>query len=365
MKRIVTLALALVLSITSLPALAVESNYGYDVSEPQCARIPTLPTSGAFNAVGVNGGRVFLAHSCLDELLTWAGPNTELYVNTGNPGPNLSQRYTAGTVAGKSCALTDLNSTGCAFLYGYRAAADSYQIASAAFTGKGWTGLTNRTWWLDVETSNSWRGLDNNMPSDSFLSSEQAQALNVANLQGAAYYFEAVVKVARLGIYSTDYQWGLITGGSMAFSDHASWKSVGTDGEFSAINDCLNQPGFTGAPKTRVQYVDTTLDLDVNVPCEFTKASSSTVYSGVRAIRTLKTLTLRANLKTALGTPMVNQRVAIVFNRKTYVLKTNYNGIASVKIVAPRTKGLFKVRTSFSGNDILAASSSITNVRVY
>lgn len=365
MKRIFTLAIALVFSLTAMPALAVEPSYGYDVSEPQCSRIYTLPTAGPFNVVGVNGGRLYLANSCLDSQLTWAGQSAELYVNTGNPGPNLSARYKEGVIAGKTCLTANLNSIACAFVYGYRGAENSYLIAQAAFAAKGWVGLNSRTWWLDVETSNSWRGLDANLPSDSFLTPDQATALNVANLQGATYYFESVAKVARLGIYSTDYQWGLITGGSTAFSDHASWKSVGTDGETSALNDCFFQAGFTGAPKTRVQYVDEALDLDVNVPCEFTKTTSVAYYSGVKSIRTSRVLTLRANLKTSLGTPMANQRVVLVFNRKTYVLKTNFNGIAAVKIAAPRTRGLYKVKSTFAGNEIIASSTSITNVRVY
>lgn len=57
-------------------------------------------------------------------------------------------------------------------------------------------------WWLDVETSNTWR-------SDT--------SLSVAALQGEVAYFSSVAHVAKLGIYSTQYQWNQIAGGSSAF----------------------------------------------------------------------------------------------------------------------------------------------------
>ena len=365
MKRILSIGVATMLVFTALPAAAVEANYGYDISWPQCSRMNTVPTDGAFKVVGVNDGILYTTNDCLQEQLSWAGQSAELYVNTGNPGPNLSTRYTSGSVGGKTCYTSNKNSTGCAFLYGYRAARDSYERAQAAFTALGWGNLNDRTWWLDVERINSWRGLDGNLPSDNFLTSTQAKSLNVANLQGAMYYLESVVKVRKVGIYSVTSHWEAITGNTKAFSDHEAWMAVGTDGEQAAINQCLSQPGFTGAPETRVQYIDTVLDLDVNVPCEFTKTTSAASYTGTKSVARNRTMTLKATLKTSFGTPMANQTVTMVFNRKTYTLKTNSSGVASKTITSPRYRGNYKVQISYLGNDILNGANKVSYVKLY
>lgn len=365
MKRALALLATLGLVATAVPAQAVEPGYGYDVSWPQCSTVGSLPTDGAFQVVGVNNGILYSTNTCLEGQLGWAGNDAELYVNTGNPGPNLSVRYTSGTVAGKTCYTSNKNSSACAFLYGYRAAADSYARAKAAFTNLGWSNLNERTWWLDVERVNSWRGLDNNLPSDNFLSVATAQALNVANISGAVYFFESVAKVRRLGIYSVTSHWNAITGGSTAFSDHETWMAVGTDGEQAAIAQCVSQPGFTGGPETRVQYIDTNSDLDVNVPCAFEKTNSVSAYSGTKSVARNRSMSLKVSLKTALGTPMANQTVSVVFNRKTYILKTNSSGIASKTITSPRYRGSYKVVSTFAGNEIINASSKTSYVKLY
>jgi hypothetical protein len=366
MKRaIATLAATIGMMFVSVSAQAVPEEYGYDVSWPQCSTVGSLPTDGSFEVVGVNNGIVFTTNACLQSQLTWAGQDAELYLNTGNPGPNLSARYTSGSVAGKTCYSTNKNSTACAFLYGYRAARDSYERAQAAFTSLGWSNLNSRTWWLDVERVNSWRGLDGNLPSDNGLTSAQAQALNVANIQGSVYYLESVVKVRRLGIYSVTSHWAAITGATKAFSDHETWMAVGQDGEQAAINQCVSQPGFTGGPETRVQYIDTVTDLDVNVPCAFTKTGSVTNYSGTKTVARNRTMTLRATLKTALGTAMANQLVSIRFNGKTYLLTTNSSGNASKSVTAPKYRGNYKVTMNFGGNEIIASSSKAAYVKLY
>lgn len=365
MRKFLSGVIAISLVTAATPALAVEPGYGYDVSWPQCSRVQSLPTDGAFEVVGVNNGIVFSTNPCLAEQLVWAGPNAELYVNTGNPGPVLSARYTSGTVAGRTCYTSNRNSTACAFLYGYRAAKDAYDRAKQVFDSRGWEDINARTWWLDVERINSWRGLDGNLPSDANLSTATAQTLNVANISGAVYFFESEAKVARLGIYSVTSHWQAITGGTTAFSDHETWMAVGTDGEQAAINQCLSQPGFTGGPETRVQYIDVATDLDVNVPCSFAKASSGVTYSGTKSVAPNRLMTLRATLKTALGTPMANREVTLVFNKKTYRVTTNASGVASKRIYAPKFRGTYRATVSYVGNDLFSASSSSSSIRVY
>lgn len=365
MKKAIATVVGLVILLVATPALAVETNYGHDVSWPQCSRMNTVPVDGAFKIVGVTGGLLYSTNSCLEAQLTWAGVDAELYLNTGNPGPNLSSRYTSGSYGGKTCYTSNKNSAACAFVYGYRGAADAYARAKTAFTNLGLSNLNDRTWWLDVERVNSWRGLDNNLPSDSFLTATQAQSLNVANLQGAVYYLESVVKVKRLGFYSVTSHWNAITGGTTAFSDHETWMAVGQDGEQAAINECLTTTGFTGAPETRVQYIDTALDLDVNVPCTIAKASTAVTYSGSKSVHPSRTMTLKATLKTALGTPMANRTVSIVFNKKTYTLTTNSSGIASKSITAPKYRGTYRVSLSYAGNDLFIEKAATGYVKVY
>lgn len=370
MKRALAAFLAITFSLLAMPAQAVEANYGYDISKPQCERVEPLPTPGPFSILGVNGGIVFSANPCLSTQLDWAGQAAQLYVNTGNPGPALSIRYTPGTAGGRTCdPAKDANSAGCAFVYGYRAAADSFAKAQTVFTEKGWTNLTNRTWWLDVETSNSWRGLRAETKiADGTLTETQAEALNVANIQGAVYYFESVKKVSRLGIYSTGYQWDLITGSTKLFSDHASWHSVGTDPESDAVAMCLDPVGFTGAPKTLVQYVDPTLELDVNVPCAITKANTVPAYIGVKTSKssryTTRYITLQASLKTVYKAPMANRRVNISFNGQVYRLTTNVNGVVSYKVRAPRSLGRYRVGVVYAGNELFKPASTSTTITI-
>ena len=365
MKRGLTFLTTLGLLVLALPANATESTYGHDVSWPQCSSVNTLPNDGAFQVVGVNNGILYSTNPCLEAQLAWAGTDAELYLNTGNPGPNLSSRYTYGSYGGKTCYTSNKNSTACAFVYGYRSAADSYARAKAAFTNLGWSDLNERTWWLDIERVNSWRGLDNNLPSDNFLTATQATALNVASIQGAVYYIESVAKVRRLGIYSVTSHWNAITGGTNNFSDHETWMAVGTDGEQAAISECVSQAGFTGAPETRVQYIDPVSNLDVNVPCSFTKTTSVLTYSGTTRVGRNRTMTLKATLKTSLGTPMANQSVSIRFNGKTYNLKTNAVGVVSKAVTSPRYRGNYRVTATFGSNEIIAASTKLSYVKLY
>jgi hypothetical protein len=76
-------------------------------------------------------------------------------------------------------------------------------------------------------------------------------------------------------------------------------------------------------------------------------------------------MTLKATLKTALGTAMANQLVSIRFNGKTYLLTTNSSGNASKSVTAPKYRGNYKVTISFPGNEVIATSSKESYVRLY
>ncbi|MEP6680827.1 MAG: hypothetical protein ABJB65_05050 [Chloroflexota bacterium] len=220
----------------------------YDISYPQCdVRYPRDP---AFGIVGVNGGIVFSPNRCLASQIVWAGAGAQLYANTANPGPQLSTHWPTGQTTPRTCSAGDPDTRDCAYDYGWNAAADSYRTAVDAYValGQALAGATRtpaaKTWWLDVETGNSWRN-------DS--------ARNVAVLQGAVAYLRSV-EVAGVGFYSTGYQWGQITGGSQAFAVHASWVA-GAQTLRTAKRFCSGS-GFTGGPIVLTQYIASGFDAD-------------------------------------------------------------------------------------------------------
>jgi hypothetical protein len=237
-----------------------EQPRGYDVSYPQCGE--DLPEDPAFAVVGVNGGRVFSANPCLGagdraSELEWAGLETQLYANTGNPGPELSEYWPDGQTTPMACNTADspgLDTVECAYDYGWNAAEHSYATAVAAYVSLGWADAdAERTpeanfWWLDVETSNSWR-------SD--------HDLNIAALRGAVAYLESV-EVGGIGFYSTQHQWNQITGGTDAFATYPAWHA-GARTLRGAMANCRDVP-FTGGALVMTQYLERGLDANFLCP---------------------------------------------------------------------------------------------------
>jgi hypothetical protein len=225
-----------------------KTSRGYDISYPQCGS--AYPANPLFAIVGVNGGKVFSVNPCLGSQITWGGgAAAELYANTGNPGPALSTHWPTGQASPRVCDAADPDTADCAYDYGWNAAQHSYETAETAYQSLGLTATPAGTpWWLDVETSNSWRDDD--------------VALNVAALQGEVAYLQSV-GVTSIGFYSTTYQWGVITGGTMVFAAYPSW-GAGTRSEHVAKNLCATTTtSFTGGPLTLVQYPYQGFDADV------------------------------------------------------------------------------------------------------
>ena len=238
-------------------------DHGFDVSWPQCG--DALPEAFAFAIVGVNGGRVYTENPCLGPdgeqkgQLVWAGREVELYANTGNPGPRDSGHWPDGQEEPRPCgdagADSNPDSADCAYVYGWNAAADSYRSAVEGFVAAGWAdpGAPRlpwpTTWWLDVETANSWR---------------MDWRLNVAALQGARDYLESV-DVASVGFYSTPLMWWRITGGTDAFAEHPAWHA-GADSLEDARRRCETDEAFTGGELVMVQWLEDGLDHDLRCP---------------------------------------------------------------------------------------------------
>jgi hypothetical protein len=152
---------------------------GVDVSYPNCRA--SIPKS-SFGIVGVTSGLFYSHNSCLKSE-SGHFSNLSLYVNTGW----YSQSSHNNAVSPRLCAAGDNNCL--AYNYGYNAALDAIEYANGL-------GVRSTTWWLDVETANSWSG-DVIQNQNSLQGSRDALANSGANT---------------VGVYSTTAQWQSITG---------------------------------------------------------------------------------------------------------------------------------------------------------
>jgi hypothetical protein len=224
---------------------------GNDISWPQCGK--SLPKGQAFGIVGVNGGLANNSNPCFATQLAWAQqskggtgqPPVALYVNTANPGlagswwPT-SNEYGGTTVANPYGICDGTNTAACAYMYGYAKAYDDANIRGVA-------NPSSYLWWLDVETENSW---------------EPNKFANAADLEGMTAYFQSIG--ARVGIYSTSYQWNQIVGTVSATSNLNNLQSwiPGARSQATAKSNCSASPLTPGSPVTLTQYVSGSLDYD-------------------------------------------------------------------------------------------------------
>ncbi len=240
--RVVGAATAAAVLVATTLAWAARG-HGYDVSWPQCGR--ALPTDGDFRIVGVSGGRPYTDNDCLAEQFRWAtlkAPGVAFYMNTANPGTATTLFDWYGQRRpDPSCSRS--NEAACAFNYGWNAAAHAFAYAQAQ------TGAAAKwSWWLDVETDNSWSA---------------NAAVNVADLIGSIAYLRT--QGVPVGAYSTAYQWGVITGG-VQWPDVPVWLAGARNGSQAAAW-CGPDSSFTGGPVTLVQWVDRQQSLDINHAC--------------------------------------------------------------------------------------------------
>jgi len=212
--------------------LYARGEVGYDSSTYQCG----LPARGAFAVVAVTNGRPFTRNPCVGAELTGGPGPRAVYFNTG-----YSPLYAPSITSG--CAAR------AAYVSGTALQRQAYAIGcSEAETARAYlfmaTGQRVRSWWLDVETANSW--------------SDANLVLNRAALRGAIDFLEA--RGAILGVYSTSRQWAEITGG---------WQAPGVDGNWVAGAESVTEAqtfcsaSITGAPVWLVQFVRRGLDADL------------------------------------------------------------------------------------------------------
>lgn len=251
------------------PSEGTSTPIGYDISWPQCNS--KLPTGQAFGIVGINGGNAANTNPCLAEQLEWASQSTgeiakqpaiQLYINTANPGevrekaaawPNTNTDrtgYKTPNPYGQTCDWA--NSLECSWQYGWDRAleAEIDRFAPAARQAGILEGAINYTWWLDVETMNTWQS-----------GSEAALMKNVAALEGFASYFKN--KNVKVGLYSTKTQWTQITGNHIGINSNLNgldnWRPSGSNLN-NAISNCGVPPLTDGGIISLTQYVQKRLD---------------------------------------------------------------------------------------------------------
>jgi hypothetical protein len=271
-STLVGLVLAAVLGLGVLGSAAVAAPgaraasaaaAGYDVSYPQCRSV--LPTGAGFAVVGVDGGRAFLPNPCLGGgsagELAWALRTgaAQFYANTGDPGPAYSSNWSIARWANRParCRRASRDSLGCSYDYGWYAAADSFAHAVAAERALGRPGkaTARATWWLDVETANSWESLERRYAGHP----RAARARDVAALRGELAYL-AKAGVRHVGIYSTRADWAAITGG-VSFRRIAEWVP-GFSGAAQAAQGCAAASAFAGGRVAMTQYASGPFDAD-------------------------------------------------------------------------------------------------------
>jgi hypothetical protein len=207
---------------------------GNDISWPPSNCNAEPPDFSAFGIVGVTGGLNFTQNPCLfreshqfDQL--------SLYINTGYPGAEKAQKY-----KNSKYSCPDISIPCTAYNYGFAAAEYALMYADSQ-------NVNANTWWLDVETENSWT---------------KNTAENRASIQGAV---DAIKKGSffrpTIGIYSTPHQWKVITGDWKNMLP--AWIGTGSTERKDAIAACSDHP-FTGGTIHLTQYV---LELDHDYVC--------------------------------------------------------------------------------------------------
>lgn len=225
------------------PAAAGEVRVARDLSFPQC--IGTLPrsTSGSVGVLGTNNGIAYSTNPCLSRELEWAkrlSSAPAFYANTGNPGPAIAKHWPIGQAGPRVCSAASPNSIGCSYDYGWNAARQSFSSATDAAQrlhhidrSDARRRVANVDWWLDVETMNTWLAVDG-------VPSRAAQVRDTAAIVGEMESLR-YLGVSQVGIYSTSYQWNVITGGAKVtagqFGATPQWLA-GYESKAAAITGC-------------------------------------------------------------------------------------------------------------------------------
>jgi hypothetical protein len=203
---------------------------GRDVSWPNCEARP--PRNAPFGIVGVTGGLVFRPNPCLFIEAHWF-TNVSLYLNTGYK-KTVAVKFSSFP---RSC--THDNETCLAYNFGYNAGVYALSYAASQY-------VHAHTWWLDVETENSWSA---------------SPMYNRASLSGMIDAIRQNTLLSNIGFYAYPGQWKIITDG---WKNHSpAWAATGNDSYAVAKRACA-LPSFTGGKIVLTQFI---LDLDHDYIC--------------------------------------------------------------------------------------------------
>jgi hypothetical protein len=197
---------------------------GYDISWPQCGL--AYPGEHRIGVVGVNSGRPFTRNPCLHDEYNWALSQPQKAHQLSTPALYMNLAYGQRRNGARSCQKWDLSCQA----YNYGAAA-----ASNALTFARGTGAYSDVWWLDVETGNSW--------------SDRVD-LNATVIQGAIDRLKA--GGVMVGIYSTQRQWGMITGSD--YDPTLPLWVAGAGNAAEALAYCRPDHAFGGGTVWLVQF---------------------------------------------------------------------------------------------------------------
>ena len=200
-------------------SIYVSGTVGSDISWPNCNS--RLTTGSKFGIVGVTDGLGYSTNPCLAKEVT-NYTNLSLYVNTGWDSSSTHISATSPRV----CTIGDSNCL--AYNYGYNAGLYAYNAASSH-------GIHSSTWWLDIETANTW-------------SNNAVQNQN--SLQGE---HDALVAngATTVGAYSTTAQWDSVTGTWL--NNWPSWGVTTWKTASQAKTYCTGHQ-FTGGTTWLIQF---------------------------------------------------------------------------------------------------------------
>ena len=205
---------------------------GVDEGWPNC---DTSVATESFGIVGVSDGTGYTTSPCLSQESAHFPTNLSLYVNTGW----YNKSAYVNPSSPKACAAGDNNCL--AYNYGYNAGLYANNAATAA-------GVHSASWWLDVETSNTWN-------------SNVIQNQN--SLQGE-YDALSASGATTVGVYSTSAQWQTITGDWK--NNWPNWGATTWTTAAQAKTYCTGHQ-FTGGPSYLMQYRAKHASLDQDVAC--------------------------------------------------------------------------------------------------
>ncbi|HWC33344.1 MAG TPA: hypothetical protein VG650_00830 [Mycobacteriales bacterium] len=213
---------------------------GRDVGAQSCAR--ALPTGASFGIIATTAGRPYFSSPCLSSEYTWASGLTyrpQYYINLADPGHRSPNWGRGGP---RACRRAPKYDAGCAYDYGYEAAAAAWgYVSSVGAPGRG-------RWWLDVEIDNTWGYTSHGI------------AANRAVIRGSLDYLRHRRHVGA-GIYTETSWWYQITGGSTDFRGTPVWGG-GAGSKRNARHNCLAH-SITGGPALVAQWISAGIDHDL------------------------------------------------------------------------------------------------------